>query len=99
MVRRTLSRLSVVEVKKLSKVPGRHADGGGLYLQVSPAGVASWTYRYQIDGRERFAGLGPLHAVSLKEAREKAAVFRKLRHGEECRDPLEERRARRLAAM
>jgi integrase len=98
MVRRTLSRLSVGEVKKLSKVPGRHADGGGLYLQVSPAGVASWTYRYQIDGRERFAGLGPLHAVSLKEAREKAAVFRKLRHGEECRDPLEERRARRLAA-
>jgi integrase len=50
-----------------------------------------------VNGRERYAGLGPLHAVSLKDAREKAASFRRLRHAEVPRDPLEERHARRLA--
>jgi integrase len=59
--------------------------------------VTSWTFRYSSNGRERYAGLGPLHAVSLKDAREKAANFRRLRHAEVPIDPLEERHARRLA--
>jgi integrase len=94
MVRRTLSRLTAQEVKKLAKVPGRHNDGGGLYLQVSPTGVPSWTFRYMVDGRERYAGLGPAHTISLKEARQKAAEFRRLRI--DGKDPLEERQKGRL---
>jgi integrase len=76
-----------------------HADGGGLYLKVSPAGVPSWVYRYAIAGREHGMGLGPLHAVSLAEARVKALECRKQRV--DGLDPLEkrveERAERRLA--
>jgi Arm DNA-binding domain len=97
MARRTVSRLTANEVKKLSKIPGKHADGLGLYLQVNRSGTASWIYRYLANGHDRAMGLGPLHSVSLKEARERAANARKLRYGEQPRDPLEERRAGRLA--
>ena len=58
--------------------PGRHADGNGLYLLVSPAGSKSWVLRIQVDGRRRDFGLGALQEVSLAEAREKAQEWRKL---------------------
>lgn len=77
-----------------------HADGGGLYLQVTASGARTWVYRFMLHGRAREMGLGPLHIVSLAEAREKARECRKLRH--EGIDPIEARRARlsdeRLAA-
>jgi integrase len=98
MARHTLSRLSAREVTKLSTQPGRHADGGGLYLQVSPAGSAAWMYRYMRNGRSHDVGLGSLRAVSLKEAREKTQTFRRMRGLEEPLDPLEERRLKRQAA-
>jgi integrase len=94
MVRRTLSRLTAAEVRKLSKLAGMHADGGGLYLRVTPAGVPSWVFRYSTGERERYHGLGPLHTVSLAEARQKALECRKLRL--DGLDPLEERRRDRL---
>jgi integrase len=100
MALRTTSRLTAAQVKQLSKIPGRHADGGGLYLQVSPAGVASWTYRYMVDGRERNMGLGPLRLVTLKQAREAAYACSRMRvltpEGNRG-NPLEARRARVLA--
>ena len=73
-----------------------HADGGGLYLQVTRAGVPSWTFRFMRNGRERYMGLGPLHTISLAEARKRAADARlqKIEGG----DPIETRRAKRAAA-
>jgi integrase len=96
-VRRTLSRLSAAEVKKLAKIPGRHSDGGGLVLQVDPrSGVASWIFRFMLAGRARTAGLGPIDTVSLREARDKALRMRKqLVDG---KDPLDEKHAVLLAA-
>src|SRR4029077_18678152 len=44
------------------------------------------------NGRQRYMGLGPIHDVTLAEAREKAAAARKLRL--EGIDPLEHKRAR-----
>jgi integrase len=78
---------------------GWHCDGRGLYLQCT-AGVdgsigRSWVYRYNVNGRDRYMGLGPLADVTLAEAREKAAAARKLRL--EGIDPLEARRAQRAA--
>lgn len=67
---------------------GMHHDGHGLYLQVTETGK-SWVYRYTLHGRSREMGLGPLHTISLKEAREKAAACRKLKL--EGIDPLEHR--------
>lgn len=40
--------------------PGRHADGGGLYLFVKPSGAKTWILRVQVDGKRRDVGLGTL---------------------------------------
>jgi integrase len=66
-----------------------HADGGGLYLQVKNGG-ASWVLRYQLAGKPRYMGLGPLSLYGLKEARAKALDARRLRH--EGVDPVEAKR-------
>lgn len=74
-----------------SDEPGRYSDGHGLYLQVTPAGVKSWLFRYQRGARERWMGLGPLHTISLPQARERALRARQqLLDGV---DPVEARRA------
>jgi integrase len=74
---------------------GMHGDGGGLWLQVTPGGGRSWLFRFTRAGRAREMGLGPLHTVSLAEAREGALNCRKqLREGQ---DPIEVRKAKRAA--
>ena len=50
--------------------PGRYHDGFGLYLQVHSSTNRSWIFRYEVEGRERWMGLGALHAFNLDEARE-----------------------------
>ncbi len=72
---------------------GMYHDGGGLYLQVRAAGAKSWIYRFMLDGRPREMGLGPVTAISLAEARKRAAECRRLRH--DGADPIEARRAHR----
>jgi integrase len=71
-----LAKLSPLSVKHAK--PGRHADGQGLYLLVSPSGSKSWVLRVQVDNRRRDYGLGSLDLVSLSEARERALEWRKL---------------------
>ena len=56
-----------------------YPDGAGLYLQVSAKGVRSWVYRYMLNGTPRYMGLGPLHTVTLADARIKALEARQLR--------------------
>jgi integrase len=89
---RRIGRLSAVALNKALK-PGMYGDGGGLWLQVSSGGSRSWIYRFQLNGRQREMGLGPLHIASLAEAREKARECRKLRH--EGVDPIDARKAKR----
>ncbi|PPR24432.1 MAG: hypothetical protein CFH40_00851, partial [Alphaproteobacteria bacterium MarineAlpha10_Bin3] len=50
--------------------PGRHGDGGGLYLVVSDAGSRKWVLRFQVNGKRRDIGLGSATSVSLADARE-----------------------------
>jgi integrase len=88
---RRIGKLSAVALPKLKA--GMHADGGGLYLQVTGSGARTWIYRFMLGRRAREMGLGPLHVVSLSEAREKARECRKLRH--EGIDPIEARKAQR----
>ncbi|HEV7352276.1 MAG TPA: integrase arm-type DNA-binding domain-containing protein [Brevundimonas sp.] len=89
---RHLHRLSALAVSRL-KEAGMHADGGGLYLQVTRSGAKSWIFRYAMGGREREMGLGSLQTVSLAEARERALEARKLKSN--GIDPIEARRASR----
>src|SRR5438270_8795436 len=53
--------------------PGLHADGGGLYLHVAQGGTKTWAYRYRQGGRQHVLGLGSIRALSLADARRKAA--------------------------
>lgn len=89
---RRLSKLTALAVNRMTQ-PGYYGDGGGLWLQVSPTGTKSWIFRYTLSGKSREMGLGPLHTVSLADARHKAMECRQLLL--DGRDPLEVRRASR----
>lgn len=82
-----MAKLTALAVKNAK--PGRHGDGAGLYLLVKPSGAKSWLLRVQKGGKRRDIGLGSLAALSLAEAREKAAALRK--HALNGRDPIAER--------
>jgi integrase len=72
--------------------PGRHADGGGLFLLVKDTGKRSWLFRYNAGEKVRDMGLGAAtgpNAVKLAEVREAAASLRKMVR--EGKDPLAER--------
>lgn len=76
-----LSKLTALDVQNL-RAPGWHADGGGLYLEITPSGSKRWALRITAHGRTRDFGLGPLHKVFLKDARALAADYRsKLQQG------------------
>lgn len=49
-------RLSAPAVRNAA--PGRHHDGQGLYLYVSPTGARSWVLRIQKEGKRQDIGLG-----------------------------------------
>lgn len=89
----TLYRLNAKSIGSV-KTPGRHADGGNLYLTVSNTGARSWVFFYSFAGRQREMGFGSLNAVSLAEARDKAAAARNDLANK--MDPLEKRNAERL---
>lgn len=91
---RNTERLTALKIGR-KMAPGYHADGGGLFLQVTGSGAKSWILRYQFRKRAREMGLGPLALVGLADARAKAEKCRRL-----CReeiDPIDARRAERAA--
>jgi integrase len=92
---RTTEKLTALAVTQ-AKRRGYYGDGGGLFLQISATGSKSWVFRFKENGRLREMGLGPVHTVSLAEARQKALEGRKARL--EGRDPIADRRALRAAA-
>jgi integrase len=76
--------------------PGRYGDGGGLYLVVSETGTRKWVFRFTFGARVTEMGLGNA-AVSLAQARDKAAEARKLVAS--GRNPIEvKRESERVAA-
>ena len=75
MARRELNRLTDIQVRTLKEAK-RHSDGGGLWLEIRPSGSRSWLFLQTKDGKQKWKGLGPYPAISLAQAREKAAVLR-----------------------
>ena len=63
-------RYELTERKLKTLKPGRHADGGSLFLRKVSPNNQSWETKYSIHGRQRWMGLGSYPEVSLKEARE-----------------------------
>ena len=93
---RSLNQLTARTVQALS-APGRYADGGNLFLSYVKNGGKSWTflYRDRNNGRVREMGLGSLGAVSLADARQRAAAARFMLATDV--DPLADKKARKVA--
>ena len=92
---RTIGRLTALKVSKAVQ-PGMYGDGGGLYLRVTRDGTKNWVFRFMLNGRPRWMGMGPLHTIGLAEARARAAECRRQRH--DGIDPIDARRAERQQA-
>ncbi|GLK71561.1 integrase arm-type DNA-binding domain-containing protein [Ancylobacter dichloromethanicus] len=92
---RGYGKLSALQVSRIAE-PGRYGDGGGLWLQVTPAGTKSWLFRFMLDGRARQMGLGSLSDVTLAEAREAARGARRM--ASEGIDPIDARAKQRAEA-
>jgi integrase len=75
MGKRPLNRLGTKEAKKLH-TPGRHPDGGGLYLSIGEDGRRRWVFMYVRRGRRVELGLGSGRDLSLAAARTKATAMR-----------------------
>ncbi len=75
-----VNKLTAVSLK--TRKPGLHADGGGLYLQVTEGHTGeprrSWLCRVTIQGKRRELGLGTARDITLAQARAKCATWRRL---------------------
>ncbi len=76
---RQINKLIARTVDVLTK-PGRHSDGGGLYLSITKAGARRWVFLYRWQGKPTEMGLGSAAKgqVSLARARELAGEARSL---------------------
>jgi integrase len=95
---RLTGKLSAKKVAKLLSKgkPGNFHDGQGLRLEIRSANSGSWVSRYELNGRERWYGIGPARLFSLSEARARNRQARqKLVDGI---DPLDERQEAKAAA-
>jgi integrase len=72
---RKINRLNARAVATITK-RGRHADGGGLYLSISPNGGRRWVFLYRWLGKPTEIGFGSARDVTLARARELATQAR-----------------------
>lgn len=86
-------KLTAVAIKAAK--PGKHFDGGGLYLEVTASGARYWRLKYRHGGREKRISFGVYPEVTLAEARQRRQAARALlRDG---KDPSVERTTTRDA--
>lgn len=69
---------SAIRTAKPTDKPYRLFDGGGLYLEVSPAGGKLWRLKYRYAGKEKLLALGKYPVVTLADARGKREASKKL---------------------
>jgi integrase len=74
-----IAKLTALETKAFDTPGKRLSDGGNLYLSVAKVGASKWwEFTYKRDGRQRTKSIGPFHAVTVKQARDKAAEYRQV---------------------
>lgn len=73
----SLTDVAIRKVKPTDKAQ-RLFDGGGLYLEVSPAGGKWWRLKYRHGGKEKRLSLGTYPDTGLADARGKRDDARKL---------------------
>ena len=72
---RALNRLTVRQVSA-ARLPGRYADGGGLYLRITLGGARAWVFMTATAGKRVEIGLGSASSVPLATARRLSAQMR-----------------------
>lgn len=89
-----LSDVVIRKAKPADKIQ-RLFDGGGLYLEITPAGGKLWRQKYRFAGKEKRLAHGTYPEVTLAEARARREAARKLlAHGT---DPGEQKKADKAA--
>lgn len=88
---------TAIRTAKPSAKPVRMFDGGGLYLELSPAGGKLWRLKYRFDGKEKRLALGIYPDIGLRDARERREEARKLLAN--GADPAEARKAQKAAKV
>ena len=88
--------LTDAQLRNLTE-PGRHFDGGGLYLELTKAGGKYWRLKYRYGGKEKLLAFGVYPGVSLKAARDQASEARKVLS--DGGDPGELRRAEKAKTV
>jgi integrase len=73
----------------------RLTDGGGLYLEVSPAGSKRWFWKFYPEGKESRLALGSYPEATLKQARAARDEARKTRQA--GTNPVQKRKADTMA--
>lgn len=69
-------KLTDAKLRTLNQA-GKHADGGGLFLNITAAGGRYWRMKYRFAGKEKLLAFGVYPEVSLKEARERRDAARR----------------------
>jgi len=89
-----LTDTAIRKIKPTNKAQ-RLFDGGGLYLEVSPAGGKWWRLKYRHGGKEKRLSLGTYPDTGLADARGKRDQARKLLAA--GADPAQHRKAEKAA--
>lgn len=58
--------------------PIKMADGGGMFLLITPAGGKLWRLKYRVKGREKLLAIGSYPEIGLGEARRRREEAREL---------------------
>jgi hypothetical protein len=91
-----LTDLAIRNAKAGAK-PVKMADGGGMYLYVTPAGGKLWRLKYRIAGREKLLAMGGYPEVGLGEARRRREAARAMLA--EGKDPSREKKREKLRSL
>ena len=88
---------TAIRAAKANDKPIKLFDGGGLFLNVTPAGGKWWRFKYRFGGKEKLISLGTYPDVGLRDARERRDAARKLLAAGS--DPGEKRKADKREAQ
>ena len=89
-----LSDTAVKKAKAEAK-PYNLADGGGLYLHITPAGGKLWRWNYRHEAKQKTMAFGSYPDISIANARDSHQAARKLKAA--GIDPMAQRKTEKLA--
>src|SRR5690554_3623724 len=71
MAKNSMEKLTALQVSQAKPTDKTYklADGGGLYLQITPDAGKYWRYQYRYCGKQKSLALGVYPEISLKSAR------------------------------